>query len=385
MKPLMHTTRSPLPTILAATLLALQGGGLASAEPAKPAALTWPYASEAVSPVEQLAVISPTTGYACPVIVRRPPGPGPFPLVVVLHGGTVPHDAQWLRKNAMTQHNVVRLLAAGYAIALPSFSSRKEDPQTTAALRDCQAVLDHVRHLPGIDPESLFVFGGSGGGSLALELAGEAKLAAVAAGEPANVLFTGVWTKDNIPQLDAIMFDPLKFCDNDKVRSFTRAKIDRIACPVLIVHSDVHSINKINDVFVIPLMKEAGKAPEVCYIPGARHGFYFASRETPVATLKAFEAIETFFRRYTHTPPKPIEAASLELRSTTPGEAGADALSPVPRAGSTRAGKASSTDKSDIDWNRVRTLRRRVLAGETLSPEDQSYYEKGKAAWPPRQ
>ena len=72
-------------------------------------------------------------------------------------------------------------------------------------MRDCLAVIDRVRHLPRMDSESVFVFGGSGGGSLALELAGQTKLAAIAAGEPANVLFTGIWTKDKIPQLDAMM------------------------------------------------------------------------------------------------------------------------------------------------------------------------------------
>lgn len=381
----MNTARHHLLTIAAAaTLLLVQIDRTHAADSANPPALTWPYVSETVSPVEELTVNSPTTGYQCPVIVRRPPGPGPFPLVVVVHGGTVPHPAEWLRKNATLQHNTVRLLAAGYAIALPSFSSRKEDPQTTAALRDCLAVIDHVRHLPGIDSESVFVFGGSGGGSLALELAGETKLAAIAAGEPADVLFTGVWTKERIPLLSAIMDDPLKYCDNARTRAFTRAKIDKIACPVLIVHSDVHPINKINNVFVIPMMKEAGKAPEICYVPGVRHGFYFASTQSPQATLKAFEAVEPFFRRHTHTAPTPIDAAKLEPRSTTIGAAEGDDTPPPGRAAKGPAAKAAAPDKSNLDWDRVRALHKRVQAGETLTPEDQAYYEKGKAAWPPR-
>ncbi|MCX7016488.1 MAG: prolyl oligopeptidase family serine peptidase [Candidatus Sumerlaeota bacterium] len=380
----MYETRSNMFMIAAAAALFFgQGGGAIAAEPASAPALSWPYVSETVSPIEELTVVSPT-GYHSPVTIRRPPGPGPFPLVVVLHGGTVPFPVPRLRALATTQHNAVRLLAAGYAIAAPTFSSRKEDPQTTAALRDCLAVIDRVRRLPGMDSDSVFVFGGSGGGSLALELAGETKLAGVAAGEPADVLFTGVWGKDTIGELQAIMDDPLKYCDNEKTRAFTRAKIDKIACPILIVHSDVHPINKINDLFVIPMMKEAGKAPEICYVPGVKHGFYFALAEHPEATLKAFEAIEPFFRRLTHTPPTPIDPAKLEPRPTSEGMIKGDDTAQTRRAGPARAAAstgAASRGAADIDWDKVRALRKRVLAGETLAPEEQAYYEKGVAAY----
>jgi dipeptidyl aminopeptidase/acylaminoacyl peptidase len=156
----------------AATLFIVQTDRIRAAGSGKLSSVTWPYVSESVSPVEQLTIDSPT-GYRPPVLIRKPPGEGPFPLVVVLHGGTAPHSFEQLRTTVTKQHNVVRLLAAVYAVAVPTFSSRERDPQTTAALRDCIAVIDRVRHLPGIDSESVFVFGGSGGGSLALELAGE--------------------------------------------------------------------------------------------------------------------------------------------------------------------------------------------------------------------
>jgi dipeptidyl aminopeptidase/acylaminoacyl peptidase len=308
----MHSLRA---TILV-TLLSC--GAVCASEPANDQPLTWPYVSETVSPVEQLTVDSPT-GFRSPVMFRRPPGDGPFPLVVVIHGGLTSQPVDQLRSTATRQHNVVRLLAAGYAIAVPTFSSRKEDPQTTAALRDCLAVIEHLRGLPRIDPHSVFVFGGSGGGSLALELAGETKLAAIAAGEPASVLLSGILTKDTLPQLQALMADPLKYCDNDRVRSFTRAKIDKIGCPVLVVQSDVHAINKINNVFVLPMLKEAGKAVQICYVPGVRHGFYFALPENPQAAVAAFDAVDAFFRGHSRTPPKPIAPANLERRSAREG------------------------------------------------------------------
>jgi acetyl esterase/lipase len=86
---------------------------------------------------------------------------------------------------------------------------------------------------------------------------------------------------------------------------------------VLIVHSDVHPINRINDLFVIPMLRKAGKTPQVCYVPGVRHGIYFASPQDPQAALKAFEAVDTFFRSHSRTPPTPIDPEKIERRPTS--------------------------------------------------------------------
>jgi len=50
----------------------------------------------------------------------------------------------------------------------------------------------------------------------------------------------------------------------------------------------------------------------------------------------------------------------------------------------TSVNAAPTTGTAKLDWDRVRALRNRVLAGETLSPEDKAYYDKGVAAWPSR-
>ena len=104
--------------------------------------------------------------------------------------------------------------------------------------------------------------GGSGGGSLALELAGEADLCAIVAGEPASVLFTGLMVRgmsDRGPAFQEVMRNPKKYY-TPELQKFTRAKIEQIHCPVLIVHGDIHPLKIINQEIIVPELKAAEQA-----------------------------------------------------------------------------------------------------------------------------
>src|SRR5207247_9064043 len=117
-------------------------------------------------------------------------------------------------------------------------------PQTGHVLDDCRAVVDYVKKLPAVDSRGVAVLGGSGGGSLALELAGERDLCGIIAGEPATVLFTGLMVRgmsDRGPAFQDVMRNPKKYY-TPELQKFTRAKIKQIHCPVLIVHGDIHPL-----------------------------------------------------------------------------------------------------------------------------------------------
>src|SRR5437764_70818 len=75
-------------------------------------------------------------------VARQPPGNGPFPAIVLLHGGLSPYPVEKLKDESLTRPNYTRLLAAGFVIVVPTFRSRDENPQTRAALDDCLAVVD---------------------------------------------------------------------------------------------------------------------------------------------------------------------------------------------------------------------------------------------------
>jgi acetyl esterase/lipase len=198
-----------------------------------------------------------------------------------------------------TQPTMSRFLSAGYLLVVPTFRDRNQNPQTRDALEDCLTVIDWVRHRSDVDPKSIVVWGDSGGGSLALELAAETPLAAVAAQEPATILMIGIMTKENSNK-GALMQDPKKYW-TPELQGYTREKIRKIACPVFIAYGDHSQINFVNHEIVIPELKAAGKKLETKLYPGERHGFSKASAEF-------YNDAGHFFAKYLATPPKPIES-----------------------------------------------------------------------------
>jgi acetyl esterase/lipase len=247
--------------LLLVTTVAIQGA---------PDEGTQPEVSESACPVEVLSVAVPGAP-ATTAVVRKPPGTGPFPALIHLHGGLEPWPQRRLVDDVTRIPTTSRFLAAGYVVVAPTFRTRAQDPQTTDALADCMAVVDYVKALAMVDPKSVVVWGDSGGGSLALEIAGETSVCAIAAQEPATVLFTGMYTKESLggrPPFTsssgagpAIMSDPRRYY-TPELQKFTREKIARISCPVFIAYGNVSRINKINNEIIIPELKAAGKVVE---------------------------------------------------------------------------------------------------------------------------
>ncbi len=125
-----------------------------------------------------------------------------------------------------------RFLASGYVTVNALRRGSKRDPQAPDSVIDCLAVVEAVKEMPEVDPGSVVVFGHSGGGSIALELAGETRLAAVVAGEPATILITGMLSTKS-PDQRTIMEDPKRHY-TPELRKRTREKIAKIHCPILI-------------------------------------------------------------------------------------------------------------------------------------------------------
>jgi dienelactone hydrolase len=204
-----------------------------------------------------------------------------------------------------------------------TYRSRNDDPQSKVSLEDCLAAIEHVRQLPGVDPKSIVVFGVSGGGDLALELAAATRVAAIGAEEPASILFTGVFNRQ-IPKqgerytprdAEPISADPKRYYTAEE-KKITRAKIDSIRCPILIVQGDQHWINRFNAEVLIPELRTAGKTLVIKTYAGEPHGFaYYGSgplAPRPEAALKAFQDLDTFFRQYLPTQPKPLDPRHVD-------------------------------------------------------------------------
>jgi dipeptidyl aminopeptidase/acylaminoacyl peptidase len=284
-----------------------------------------PVVSEEACPLTRIEPLA-NDGYRGVAFVRKPPGSGPFPAIIWIHGGLETSPTDWLQETARAPHPS-RFLAAGYVVIVPTYRSRDIDPQSRISLEDCLAVVEHARKLPYVDGRSVIVYGCSGGGDLALEIAAaRADVCAIVPEEPASVMFSGLFTTDSpkrgvrFSPLDTlpIMRDPKKFYTSESQR-FAQAKISRIQCPILIIQgAETAVLNKFNAETLIPELRAAGKKVEVISYSGEPHCFCFTfappgvpggrppgmlpgemvnpARHNPASALKAFQDIDAFCR-----------------------------------------------------------------------------------------
>lgn len=207
------------------------------------AATMRPAISEDVAPLHAIAPMV-RDGHRAEGFLRRPPGSGPFPAIVLIHGGNTRWPTERLRTYALGTWPS-RFLAAGYVVVPVTYRSRDVDPQTTEALEDVLAVIEHLRRLPYVERGSIVVSGTSGGGDLALAVAAATDVAAIVAEEPASSGFMGIFNKQSPRKGDRytpedtfeIHANPKRYF-TPEYRQLTRDKIARIRCPLLILLGD---------------------------------------------------------------------------------------------------------------------------------------------------
>ena len=279
--------------------------------------ITHPVVSEDTSPIETIAPVA-QDGHRGHGILRKPPGAGLFPAVVIIHGGLTTQSPERVRELALGVQPS-RFLTTGYVVAVITYRSRDEDPQSTVSAADALAAVAYVRQLPYVDRDSVVVTGCSGGGDLALEVAAATDVAAIVPEEPASILLTGVFNKtfarqgERYTPMDSapIYPDPKRYYTAE-YQERTRAKLARIRCPILIIQGDQQPINRFNAAVLIPELRAAGKSLEVITYPGEPHcfAFYGTGPRTPrpAAALKAFIDTDRFVRRYVRTQPTPLDA-----------------------------------------------------------------------------
>jgi dienelactone hydrolase len=259
--------------------------------------------------------------------VRTPPGKGPFPAIIFLHGGLGHSDMNGLRRNALTQPTSSRFLAWGYVTVNATRRANADDPGSRGVILDTLGIVEAVRKLPKVDPSSIVLYGGSGGGTLAFEVAGETDLAAIVAGEPATIIYMGMFTKEHVDfgpdgkptgdrRSDVMNADPQALY-TAALRERTRAKLKKLRCPALVLHGDQHQLKGFNFGVFIPEARAMGKSVQAYLYPGEPHGFYWGQGHDPAVAAKAVQDAEAFIRKHIRTAPQPIEESQLKMVEVT--------------------------------------------------------------------
>jgi acetyl esterase/lipase len=268
-----------------------------------------PEIPEKVSPLEVLN--APTSDKrTTTAVVRKPPGKGPFPAMIYLHGGFRKQSVETLKKWSREMPTTTRFLAAGYVTIMATYQGLEEDPQDPRNLLDILAIVEQVKKRPEVDSSSIVVWGVSGGGSLALELAAETDLCAIAVEEPAAGMISGIFTKDAWAKLGdkppfmgkslrPILSEPERFI-TDAARERTHDKVMKVSCPVFYAHSDQVFFNKLNDLVLVPELKKMKPKLEMKGYPKLYHTF--STTHEPF-----FTDCDAFFKKYLKTQPTAIK------------------------------------------------------------------------------
>ncbi|MCX7013244.1 MAG: prolyl oligopeptidase family serine peptidase [Candidatus Sumerlaeota bacterium] len=233
-----------------------------------------------VSPVVPLEVTTLDDNHLTG-LYRKPAGDGPFPAIISIHGDLNEFGTDRLRDYLVSGGVHTRLLNAGFVIIMTDFRTYSQEVQSKGPLLDTLAFYRAVCDLPFVDSKNVFLFGGSGGGSIALDVAGAIPLRGIICGEPATILYTGILTTGDRESRQDPMQNPLKYF-TDELQKTTLYKLSSIRCPVLILHGDVHALKTLNLEILPPMMKKAGVDVKIKVFPGSPHGFYFNSPQVTV-------------------------------------------------------------------------------------------------------
>ncbi len=343
--------RRPMRFAVLALLIPYWGVSLATAQ----APVTRPSISEEISPVEELSAET-HEGQTALGVLRRPPGQRLFPAIVIISSpyNTEAKDGvvgtmNRLKVRALTSPTFTRFLAAGYVTVLAQQGRLTGDAPPVGGPQ--LAIVDHVKRMSAVDPNSVVVYGSSYGGYLALQVAAKIEVAAIAVEEPGGFGYDAAMALANDPPAwFRLLEDPRQFFTPELRRS-AQEEFRKISGPLFLAQGglaagappdegvDFHSE------FLIPDLKAAGKDVEDITYPGQRHCFgFFATAERgvandgDVAASRFFTDMDAFFKRHLPTQPRAVDDSLIEHV----------AIEPVPVSSETVPERVAITVSSEI-------------------------------------
>ena len=252
-----------------------------------------------------LMYVEAIDGAYIPVALRKPEGPGPFPIVLFATGNGGGGMAM-LRDHAHNRSwTLERFVEAGYAAAWMRYraevdyaydrigkliSSGRQGRQLLnrgpLEYEDAIAVADYVKTLPFVAADRVGFMGMSHGGEMALKIASEYRgFRAMVASEPAAHEFLRLKPDDTAkidPKTGLLNVEKMLMRTPEKVRpriteDVARARVATIATPIFVQGRDDDELQGIFRVSY-DLLHEAGKDAQWKSYDHALHGFVFPER-----------------------------------------------------------------------------------------------------------
>jgi len=252
-----------------------------------------------------LMLVEMIDGLYAPIGLRKPPGKGPFPLVLFASGNGGGGMA-WVRdatqNKSWTQE---QFLAAGYAVAWLRYRAEVdyaydkigkliEDRRQRRQLlnrgpleyEDVISIVDHLKTLPDVAPDRIGYMGMSHGGEMAFKIASEYHgFRAMIASEPAAHEFLRLRPDSTAhvnPETGLLNVEQMLMREASKVRpriteDVALARVRPITTPIFVQGRDSDELQGIFRV-CYDLLAELGKDAKWATYEHEAHGFVFVRR-----------------------------------------------------------------------------------------------------------
>ena len=252
-----------------------------------------------------LMYVEAIDGAYIPIALRKPEGPGPFPIVLFATGnggGGMAMLREHVQNLSWTQEQYV---AAGYVAVWMRYraevdyaydrvgkliSSGRQGRQLLnrgpLEYEDAIAIADYVKTLPFVDAKRVGYMGMSHGGEMALKIASEYHgFLAMVASEPASHEFLRLKPDETAkvdPATGLLNVEKMLMREPEKVRpriteDVARARVAPIKTPIFVQGRDSDELQGIFRVSY-DLLAEAGKDAEWKSYDHALHGFVYPER-----------------------------------------------------------------------------------------------------------
>ena len=261
----------------------------------------------------QVTAFQGVGGVAIPAYIRKPAGPGPFPVVMLLHGGRYGEAATYGMGRSM-RSPTAEIIQAGWAVFSIDYRPTEKIAIEPVEFDDTVEAVKALRKIPFVDPTRVGLLGCSHGAQVGSRVVSRvdiqgAILCAPAAldlievkkaakrGEPVvsilNKLIADMETQHDA-EAEEIDKDPAKFG-----YSSAMTEVERVQCPILIINgrNDDNSPTSVIDTYVEKL-RAAGKRVETYLPDNGPHGFYVGRPEIPETKEAARRAVAFFQQQF---------------------------------------------------------------------------------------
>jgi dienelactone hydrolase len=250
-------------------------------------------------PVE-IMLVDTKDGLYTAIGLRKPAGPGPFPIVLFTSGnggGGIDYIRNFTQNASWTQEEFLR---AGYAVAWLRYRTEVQlgyarggelvrvGEQDRGVLNrspldheDVIAVIDFVKTLPYVDPERVGYMGMSHGGEMAFKIASQyTGLRAIIASEPANIEYLARRPDAADPEIltgDGALETMTASARASVDLTLARRRIGMLHTPIFVQGRDLDDLQGLFKLSY-DLLREAGKDAQWKTYLHEVHGFVYVRR-----------------------------------------------------------------------------------------------------------